>query len=72
MKYFLAFALMLIASPAYAYIGPGLGIAAIWMLPGPIAAIIATVALIGYFPARWLYKKHKAKKLAEIEPGEDK
>lgn len=57
--------------PAYAYIGPGLGIAAIWMLLGPLAAILVTVALIAYFPLRYLYKKHKAKKLSSKDETVD-
>ena len=57
--------LCLMASPAYAYIGPGLGIVAVWGLFGPVAAIVATVLLVAYFPLRYLYKKHKNKKKLE-------
>lgn len=46
-------------SPAAAYIGPGLGVAAIWILLGPLAAIIVLIAIIGYYPARYFYKKYK-------------
>ena len=50
---------------AQAYIGPGLGIAVVWGLLGPIAALVMTVALIAYFPIRYYYKKHKAQKSAK-------
>lgn len=54
--------LFLMALPAQAYIGPGLGVAGVWMLLGPIAAIIVTIVLLAYFPARYYYKKHQYKK----------
>lgn len=57
-------------SPAMAYIGPGLGVVAIWSLLGPIAGVISLILLIAYFPARYYYKKHKHKK-AQAENGED-
>ena len=56
--------------PAYAYIGPGLGVAAIWALLGPIAGIITAILIIAYFPARYFYKKHKHEKAAKAE-GKD-
>lgn len=63
MRFYLLFLLVtLVASPAYAYIGPGLGVAAIWALFGPIAAIVTTVLVIAYFPARYYYKKYKHEK----------
>lgn len=64
----LLLALSMSASPALAYIGPGLGVVAIWSLLGPIAGVIALVLLIAYFPARYYYKKHKHNK-AEADKG---
>lgn len=59
----------LMSAPALAYIGPGLGVVAIWSLLGPIAGVISLVLLIAYFPARYYYKKHKHNKAAK-EGGE--
>lgn len=53
--------LALSSASAQAYIGPGLGVAMVWTLLGPVAALISAVALIAYFPLRYLYKKHKHK-----------
>jgi len=50
-------------TPALAYIGPGIGIALAGYTFGPIIAIVSTIAMIAYFPLRYLYKKHKRKKL---------
>ena len=63
------FGLIACSAPAYAYVGPGLGIAFVWMLFGPAAAIATTVAMVAYFPLRYVYKKHKSKKkkLAEAQ-----
>jgi hypothetical protein len=57
------------AFPAYAYIGPGLGVVAVYALLGPVAAVIAAVLMIGYFPARYYWKKYKAKKKADEVGG---
>ena len=54
--------ILLSVNVAHAYIGPGLGVAAVWVLVGPIAAILMAVAIVAYFPLRYLYKKHKFKK----------
>ncbi len=56
--------LVFAAVPAQAYIGPGLGVVAVYALLGPLAAVIAAVVMIGYFPARYYWKKYKAKKAA--------
>lgn len=61
--------IVLTSAPALAYIGPGLGVVAIWSLLGPIAGVISLVLLIAYFPARYYYKKHKHNKAAK-EGGE--
>jgi membrane protein YdbS with pleckstrin-like domain len=52
-------AVYLLPVPAMAYIGPGLGVAAIWVLLGPLAAIIVLIVIVGYYPARYLYKRYK-------------
>lgn len=61
----LFFVLMLVViwpMAAYAYIGPGLGVALAWTLLGPVAAVVTAVLMVAYFPARYYYKKYKAKR----------
>ena len=64
--------LLFCAAPAYAYVGPGLGVALAWTLLGPLAALLMLIAMIAYFPARYYYKKHKSKKEKAEGSGEDK
>ena len=47
--------------PAQAYIGPGVAVAFLGYVFGPIAAIAVALGLVLFWPARWLYKKFKAK-----------
>lgn len=63
---------MCISAPALAYIGPGLGVAAVWMAFGPVAGIGLIVAIVAYFPARFFWKKwqHKRKAAAEAKSGD--
>ncbi len=56
---------------AYAYIGPGLGVVLVWSLLGPLAAVVATIALIAYFPIRYYYKKHKNKNKSDPDANND-
>lgn len=60
------FAVMLLSAPAYAYVGPGVAVAFVGYIFGPIIAIAIAVGLILIWPARWLYKKYK-KKNSNIE-----
>lgn len=62
---FLGGCFLLGAGPAQAYIGPGIGVAMIWTLLGPLAGIITLIAIVAYYPLRYLYKKHKKKKALE-------
>lgn len=55
-------AVCFVALPAYAYVGPGLGVALVWTLLGPVAGIISAVAMVAYFPIRYYYKKYKKRK----------
>ena len=66
-SFFLTFFLTLLVGTgaAKAYIGPGLGVVAAWSLLGPVAAIIAAVLILAYFPLRYYYKKYKHKKAAQ-------
>ena len=67
MRNFILLSLLMLFIPlsAQAYIGPGLGVVAIWTLLGPIAAIVSVIAILAYFPLRYYYKKHKSKKAAQ-------
>ena len=60
---------LLIAKPAYAYIGPA--IAAIGYLLGPVVAIIAAAAMILIWPVYRLFKRHKSKNQPEDKKDED-
>lgn len=51
-------AMLMLPVPAAAYVGPGLGVAAIWVLLGPLAALIILVLIIAYYPLRYYYKKY--------------
>ncbi len=55
---------------AFAYIGPGLGVAAAYTLLGPVAAIITAILMIAYFPARYYWKKRKHEKKEVMESAE--
>ncbi|MFP4313278.1 MAG: hypothetical protein ACLFR0_03020 [Alphaproteobacteria bacterium] len=71
---FCAFIFLFNAFPAYAYIGPGLGVVAIWGVLGPLAGVLALLLMLAYFPARYYYKKWKyGKKASEDEtaPSEE-
>lgn len=68
----LFFLIALTPMSAQAYIGPGLGVTLLGYVFGPIAAVLGAIALVAYFPARYLYKKYKRKKAeAAKEDGAD-
>ncbi len=62
MHFLITFFILFCPTLAFAYIGPGLAPAAIWMLFGPVAAILATIGMLLYFPLRYLYKRFRQKK----------
>ncbi|MCB9983422.1 MAG: hypothetical protein H6861_07100 [Rhodospirillales bacterium] len=64
---FLFVLVLLAAKPALAYIGPGLAVAGVWMLFGPIAAAVSVILILAYFPLRYFYKKYKHKKMQQAE-----
>jgi hypothetical protein len=63
-------ALALSASPAAAYVGPGLGVAAIGAVLGGIAAVLLAIVGIFWYPIKSMLKKRKAAK-AEDAGAED-
>ena len=60
--------LVLISSPAIAYIGPGAGISVLGSLLGILATIFVAIGAILFWPIRKLIKRRKAKKETEV-PG---
>ena len=72
-RFFLCFLLAaMLPAQAFAYIGPGLAVVGVWALLGPLAAVLVTVLLLAYFPARYYYKKHKNKGKEKEEEGSEK
>lgn len=56
--------LAMVAVPAHAYVGPGIAVAFVGYLFGPVIAIIVAIGLVLIWPARWLWKKLKKKNAA--------
>ncbi len=61
---------LVVTTQANAYIGPGIAVVGVWSLFGPIAALVMLFLMIGYYPARYLYKKHKKAKEGNAENEE--
>ncbi|MEM9843179.1 MAG: hypothetical protein AAF965_00125 [Pseudomonadota bacterium] len=55
-----AVALTLTASPALAYVGPGLGLATIGAILGGLAAVVLAIVGVFWYPIRSAMKKRKA------------
>ena len=55
-----ATALTLTASPALAYVGPGLGLATIGAILGGLAAVVLAIVGVFWYPIRSAMKKRKA------------
>jgi hypothetical protein len=51
--------LILIATPAYAYIGPGMGAGVIASILGVIASVFLSLFAIIYYPIKRMMKKRK-------------
>jgi len=54
--------LTLLASPAFAYVGPGAGISVLGSLLGILATIFVAIGAILFWPIRKLMKRKKAAK----------
>ena len=64
--------ILLVAQPAYAYIGPGAGAGAIAVVVGIIAAVgLALIAIVWYPLKRLLRKKNESKDEAEDASNEE-
>ena len=55
-----AFALLLAASPALAYVGPGAGISVLGSIVGILVTIVVAIGAIIMWPLRKAMKKRKA------------
>ena len=65
----IALALSLLATPAFAYIGPGAGITVLGALWGVVVAVVLAVAAVILWPLRALFRRrrHKTALPAEAE-----
>ena len=62
LNFSLIFVISILTTPAYTYIGPGMGVGIIVTTFGVIVAIIVALLGIIYFPIKRLLKKRKQKK----------
>lgn len=60
-------ALSLSASPALAYVGPGLGLATIGAIVGGLAAVLLAIVGVFWYPIRSMMKKRKAAATPDAE-----
>ena len=56
----LALALVLLATTAHAYVGPGMGAGAIAAVVGAIVSVFVAIFAIVYYPIKRMMKKRKA------------
>lgn len=59
-KFIATFILLLTATPAYAYIGPGMGAGAIASVIGVIVSIFVALVALLYYPIKRFLRKNKA------------
>ena len=62
LNFSLIFVISILTTPAYTYIGPGMGVGIIVTTFGVIVAIIVALLGIIYFPIKRLLKKRKENK----------
>ena len=58
---------LIIAQPAYAYVGPGLGAGTIGAVLGIVGSIFLALFAVIYYPIKRILKKWKAKQSATSE-----
>jgi uncharacterized membrane protein YhiD involved in acid resistance len=73
LRVFATLAGLLLAAPAHAYIGPGVGAGAIAVVLGVIGSIFIAIVAILWFPFKRMLKKRKASAAAstKAEQGPD-
>lgn len=64
-----ALALSISATPAAAYIGPGLGLGVIASIFGAIAAFLMMIAGLVWYPVKVMLRKRREKKAAGAAPA---
>lgn len=65
----IALALSVSATPAAAYIGPGLGLGVIASIFGAIAAFLMMIAGLIWYPVKVMLRKRREKKAAGAAPA---
>lgn len=69
LKVLLTAAILLLSTPAMAYIGPGAGISVLGSLLGILATIVIAIAAIVMWPLRKVLKKRRQAAAGEAEPA---
>lgn len=64
-------ALALTASPAYAYLGPGLGLGSIGVVFGLIGSILLGIVSVVWYPIKRLVRRLRRKRQAGEDRGQD-
>lgn len=64
-KILISIALIIVASPCYAYIGPGLGAGTLAAILGFIFSIFLAIVGVVYYPIKRLYRKLRKTKRAD-------
>jgi len=59
---------LLLTSPVYAYIGPGLGAGTIATILGVLGSIIVAIIAVLYYPIKRTLKKRKKKNTTQNRP----
>lgn len=65
----LILASLLVPSPAFAYIGPGVAAGAIASVLGVLGSIVLGIFAVIYYPIKRVLKRHKKAKRADGEAG---
>lgn len=65
-----AWALLMLASPAAAYIGPGVGAGAIAVVLGVLASLVMAVFAILWYPVKRLVRRRRASALPNAEAAD--
>jgi hypothetical protein len=69
---FVGIAMIIIATPVYAYIGPGSGISLLGGLWAVLVGVVLALAAILFWPIRYLIKRMRARKSAgQPEPASE-
>ena len=70
-KLLLIMVIFAVTTPAYAYVGPGMGAGTFAVALGIIGSIFLALFAVIYYPFKRMLKRKKAAKTAEHEQGDD-